>query len=261
MPEITSQDGTTIAYETVGAGRPVILVDGALCFRDSGPMRPIADALAAHGTVFLYDRRGRGASGDTLPFSLTREIEDIDALVAEAGGSAAAFGMSSGGGLLLNAAAQLGPERLSRIAVYEPPYLPEPAIPAAADYTTALTAALREGRREDAITLFLRRVGVPDEGVAGMRLSPGWPAMLALAPTLAYDDAAMGDSRVPTQLAQSARMPVLALAGEATPDFLRFGAEGVAAAVPDGRFELLPGQTHDVSAAALVSPLTSFLTS
>jgi pimeloyl-ACP methyl ester carboxylesterase len=258
MPHLSSLDGTSIAYETVGSGPAVILVDGAMCFRDAGPMRPIAEALAPHFTVYLYDRRGRGASGDTLPFAVDREIEDLDALITQAGGSAAAFGISSGAALVLRAAASLGPQRLSHIALYEPPYLPDPALPAAARYTSELAEVLGDGRRADAIALFMRRVGVPEQAIEGMRHSPGWRATEALAPTLAYDDAAMGDSRIPAELAQGIRVPTVTLAGGASPEFLRFGAHGVAAAVPGARFDVVEGQTHDISAEAVAPHLTAF---
>ena len=270
MSTLTSPDGTTIAYETIGSGPAVILVDGALCFRDAGPMRPIAEALAPHFSVTLYDRRGRGAStdetardGQTDP--VAREIEDLDALVEAAGGSAVALGISSGAALLLRAADRLNPDRLgsdrlTRIALYEPPFMPEPAIPAAAQYTAELTARLAEGQREDAVDLFLARVGVPEAGLKGMHRSPTWPTTVALAPTLAYDDAALGDSRVPVGLAERIRIPLLGLAGGATPPFLRHGAEGVAAAAPAGRFELVEGQTHDIAAAALEPHLRAFFT-
>ncbi|WP_066039725.1 alpha/beta fold hydrolase [Herbiconiux solani] len=265
MSTLTSPDGTTLAYETIGSGPAVILVDGALCFRDAGPMRPIAEALAPHFSVTLYDRRGRGASTDETAIDgeidpVAREIEDLDALVEAAGGSAVALGISSGAALLLRTADRLGPDRLTRIALYEPPYMPEPAIPAAAQYTAELTALLAEGRREDAVDLFLARVGVPEAGLKGMHRSPTWPATVALAPTLAYDDAALGDSRVPVGLAERIRIPLLGLAGGATPPFLRHGAEGVAAAAPAGRFELVEGQTHDIAAAALEPHLRAFFT-
>lgn len=266
MSTVTSSDGSSIAYELDGTGPAVILVDGAMCFRDAGPMRPIAQALRDRLTVVLYDRRGRGASTDALAdpaqraLAVAREIDDIAALSDAAGGRAALFGMSSGGALALAAAAALGADRVPRVAVYEPPYLPDPMLPSAEAYTAQLQAALAQGDREGAVELFLRRVGVPEAGIAGMRQSPGWEATLALAPTLAYDDAAMGDSRVPDDLLQAIAVPVLALAGEQTPDFLRLGAEGVAAGAQDGTYEVVPGQTHDVSADAVAPYLVRFFT-
>lgn len=265
MSTLTSSDGTTIAYELVGSGPAVILIDGALCFRDAGPMRPIAEALRGRLSVVLYDRRGRGESDDALADpsaraeAMAREIDDLAALVNAAGGTAALFGMSSGGALALAAAAALGPDRVPRVAVYEPPYLPDPLLASAQAYTHDLLAALAAGDRAAAVELFLRRVGVPEAGIEGMRRSPGWDATLALAPTLAYDDAAMGGGRVPDELLQAITVPVLGLAGEQSPDFLRLGAEAVASAAQDGTVETVAGQTHDVAADALAPHLLRFL--
>lgn len=265
MSTLASSDGTTIAYELVGSGPAMILIDGALCFRDAGPMRPIAEALRGRLSVVLYDRRGRGESDDALADpsaraeAVAREIGDLAALVDAAGGTAALFGMSSGGALALAAAAALGPDRVPRVAVYEPPYLPEPLLASAQAYTHDLLAALAAGDRAAAVELFLRRVGVPEAGVEGMRRSPGWDATLALAPTLAYDDAAMGESRVPDELLQAITVPVLGLAGEQSPDFLRLGAEAVASGAQDGTVETVAGQTHDVAADALAPHLLRFL--
>ena len=260
MPTVISADGTSIAYETAGSGPALVLIDGALCFRDGGPMRGIADRLSEDVTVVLYDRRGRGASTDTVPYSVAREVEDIDALIAATGGSAALFGLSSGGALAITAAVALGQHRVPRLAVYEPPYFTDDATAAAADYTRALAEALAAGDRDKAVALFLRRVGVPDTVMEGMRSSPGWAATIAIAPTLAYDDAALGDSRVPLALLAALRAPLLALAGGQSPAFLRYGAEQLAEHAPEGRFALVDGQTHDIAPAPLASHLVSFLT-
>ncbi|WP_374006898.1 alpha/beta fold hydrolase [Leifsonia sp. LS-T14] len=265
MSTVTSSDGTTLAYELDGNGPAVILVDGASCYRDAGPMRQIGAALRDRLTVVLYDRRGRGQSSDELAdpsaraVAVAREIDDLAALIDAAGGTATLFGLSSGGALVLAAAAALGPQAVPRVAVYEPPYLPDAMLPSAEAYTQQLLAALAAGDRAGAVELFLRRVGVPEEGIAGMRNSPGWEATLALAPTLAYDDAAMGDSRIPDDLLQAVSVPVLGLAGEQTPGFLRLGAEGVASGAQDGAFEIVAGQTHDVSGEALAPHLLRFI--
>ncbi|WP_158863573.1 alpha/beta fold hydrolase [Leifsonia sp. AG29] len=260
MAVIRSADGTSIAYEIEGDGPVVVLVDGAMCFRESGPQRPIAAALRDRLRVVLYDRRGRGESGSSDPSApLQHEIEDLDAVIEAAGGRAALFGMSSGGALALAAAAALGADRVSRVAVYEPPYLPDAMLGSAEAYTRDLSAALAGGDHEAAIELFLRRVGVPEAGIDGMQRSPGWAGTVALAPTLAYDDAAMGDSRVPEDLLAALAVPVLGLAGGASPEFLRFGAEGVAAGAQDGTFELVEGQTHDIDGAALAPHLVRFI--
>lgn len=251
---VQSADGTAIAYEVHGEGPTLVLVDGAMCFRGSGPMRGIAAAIGDSARVVLYDRRGRGESADTAPYAVEREVEDLAALTEEVGGPVALFGMSSGGALALRAAAAL--DAVDRVAVYEPPFMPEPAVAGAAQYTAELTAALARGDRGAAVEAFLRRVGMPPEALAGMRHSPAWPGMEAIAPTLAYDDAAMGDSRVPAL--DGLRAEVLSLAGGGSPGFLQHGARGVAEAT-GGRFELLEQQTHDVDPAALAAVLVPFL--
>ncbi|MGN6741860.1 MAG: alpha/beta fold hydrolase, partial [Amnibacterium sp.] len=192
--------------------------------------------------------------GDTPPYAVDREVEDLAALLEAVGGPVALFGMSSGGALALRAAAAL--EAVTRVAVYEPPYMPEPALDGARAYTAALTAALAAGDRGAAVEAFLRRVGTPEEAIAGIRRSPGWAGMEALAPTLAYDDAAMGDSRVPVLDGLGAE--VLALAGGASPGFLQYGACAVAQAA-GGRFELLEGEGHGLSPAAAAAALTAFV--
>lgn len=250
---VQSADGTAIAYEAHGTGPVLVLVDGAMCFRDSGPMRGIAGAIGDRLRVVLYDRRGRGGSGDTAPYAVEREIEDLAAVIDAVGAPAALFGMSSGGALALRAATAL--DAVARVAVYEPPYMPEAAVAGAQAYTAELTDALDRGDRGAAVEAFLRRVGMPAQAVAGMRHSPAWGGMEALAPTLVYDDSAMGDSRVPRF--QPRGVEVLALAGGASPDFLQYGARAVAEAT-GGRFEVLDGQTHDIDPAAAAAALIAF---
>jgi pimeloyl-ACP methyl ester carboxylesterase len=260
-----SADGTAIAYELHGDGPGVILIDGAMCFRDSGPMRPLCTQLDDDFTVLMYDRRGRGRSGDTEPYSIEREVDDVevllDVLLDSTGttcGAPALVGISSGAALALHAAARLG-GRIRGVVVFEPPYLPEPFAADAGGYTDALTRALASGDRDGAVELFLRRVGMPDAAIAGARQSPAWSGMTALAPTLAYDDAFMGDSRVPCDLAASIAAPVLALAGGASPDFMRFGAREVAECAAGGEFDVLEGQGHDADAGVLAARIRQFL--
>jgi pimeloyl-ACP methyl ester carboxylesterase len=95
MSKVISKDGTEIAYETKGSGKAVILVDGAICYRNFGPMGYLSDLMASNFKVYIYDRRGRGESSNSKPFAVEREIEDLDALIREAGGSMI-FGISSG---------------------------------------------------------------------------------------------------------------------------------------------------------------------
>ncbi|MGH2516968.1 MAG: alpha/beta fold hydrolase, partial [Ktedonobacterales bacterium] len=230
MNTLTSKDGTTIAFDRVGAGPALILVDGAMCSRTFGPLGPLAALLAPHFTVFTYDRRGRGESGDTLPFAVEREVEDIAALITEAGGSAGVYGISSGAFLAIEAASQLQ-TTVTKLAVYEPPCgMDEDAIQRFKDYRTQLGGLLAAGRRGDAVALFMRFVGVglatedtpaPDDPGAQMRQTPLWPIFEAVAPTLAYDAAAMGDSSVPREQAAALTMPTLAMAGGASPAWMQ----------------------------------------
>ena len=254
MPTITSADGTTIAFEQFGAGPALILVDGAMCYRAAGPMRPLAERLTDHFTVYTYDRRGRGESGDTLPYAVEREIEDLTGLVAQAGGSAYGYGISSGGALVL-AAAAAGVE-FSRLAVYEVPYTGQTGIKDA--YTRDLNDLLAAGRRGDAVARFMTLVGMPPQAVDGMRGSPAWPMLEAIAPTLAYDDAVLGDGTVPGDRARAVKVATLVLDGGASPDPLRSAALRLGEALPDARHATLAGQTHDVDPDQLAPALISF---
>ena len=257
MPTVTSRDGSVIGFDRLGTGGALILVDGATCYRDAGPMRPLAALLATDFTVFSYDRRGRGASTDTLPFSVDREIDDIAALIDEAGGTAALFGMSSGGALAIAAAAALGTS-VTELSVYEVPVSIELDL-GALRYTRHLAAALDEGRRGDAMALFLSRVGMPAEQVGRMRLTPMWPAFEAIAPTLAYDDAALGDGLLPYDRIEAVHIPVTVMSGEFAPEFIRESARAMATAFPHGRHIELPGQTHDVDVTVLAPALRAAL--
>jgi len=139
----------------------VILVDGAMSYRALGPSGPLATLLRTHFTVYTYDRRGRGESGDTQPYAVEREIEDIEALIGEAGGSAFVYGISSGGVLALKAAAKLG-GKVKMLALYDPPFTSGAAAQkASAAYTKRLAALLGQNKGGDAVELFLFTVGLP----------------------------------------------------------------------------------------------------
>ncbi|WHM40311.1 alpha/beta fold hydrolase [Streptomyces sp. BPTC-684] len=250
-----SPDGTPIAYERAGEGPPVILVGGAFCTRETH--QELAGLLAPRFTVFNYDRRGRGASGDTLPYAVGREVEDLAAVVAAAGGSAMLYGLSSGGALALEAAASGLP--VTAVAVYEPPYALEAERRAGnVRYGERLAALLAAERRADAVELFLARIGVPPPVIEQFRLAPMWPGMEALAHTLAYEHAVLGDAALPVERLASVTVPVLALCGGASPEWMRAPAAAIAGAVPDGRALSLPGQTHEFSARALAPVLAEF---
>jgi len=183
MRTVASADGTLIAYEQQGSGAALIVVDGAMSTR--GGKAALRALLAPHLTVFGYDRRGRGDSGDTLPYAVDREIEDIRALTGVVGGTAALYGHSSGAALALDAALQLG-DSVTRIAMYEPPYNDDPAARQAwRRYLGQLSEALAAGRHGDAVALFMTIAGTPAEQIDDMREQDSWPAMAALGPTLA----------------------------------------------------------------------------
>ncbi|MFJ1971695.1 alpha/beta fold hydrolase [Streptomyces sp. NPDC087903] len=253
-----SRDGTSLAYERTGQGPAVVLVSGAMS--TGATVAPLAPLLADRFSVVAYDRRGRGGSGDTTPYAVAREVEDLAAIIEAAGGDAALYGISSGGALALEAAASGLPVRA--VAVYEPPFADHGGGGAEgrAEYTENLTAALAQGRRGDAVELFLRLTGLAEEMIAGARQSPLWAGLEAIAPSLAYDDAVMGDGLVPRDRLASIGVPVLALAGGASPGWLREAAEDVAAAAPEGTYRTLDGQTHMVEPAALAPVLAEFFT-
>ena len=257
METVTSADGTTIAFDQLGSGPPLVLVSGASCDRrvDAG----LAEGLAAHFTVLNYDRRGRGDSTDTPPYDVRREIEDLDVLLAAAGGSAVVVGLSSGGGLAALAAADGLP--IGHLVMWEPPYrLDAEGQQASREYTAELTALLADDRRGDAVALFMGMVGMPEEMIAGMRQSPYWAQGEALAPTLAYDAAAMGDGALPTDALARITAPTTVLAGGASPDWMRESAAAAAAAIPGAAAVVLPGQTHDVAADALADAVRDAVT-
>ncbi|GHA24220.1 alpha/beta hydrolase [Streptomyces spiroverticillatus] len=250
-----SRDGTPLAYERTGEGPPLILVGGA--FSTGTAEGPLAGLLAERFSVVTYDRRGRGDSGDTAPYTVAREVEDLAALVEEVGGSACLYGMSSGGALVLRAvAAGLS---VPRLGVYEPPFtvLEETRAEKAA-YTRRLNALLDEGDRGAAVELFLSVVGMPKEFVVQMKQAPVWRSFESLAPTLAYDDAVMGDGTVPVERLAALAQPVLVVSGDASPGVMRDAARRTAESVPDGRHVSLPQQTHDVDPRKLAPVLEEF---
>jgi pimeloyl-ACP methyl ester carboxylesterase len=260
MKTVTSADGTTIAFDRFGSGPPLIMVGAAFNSR-SGSTEPLAVALQDRFPVLNYDRRGRGDSGDTAPYSVEREIEDIDALTASAGGSSAVFGHSSGATLALLAAAH--GSAISKLALYEPPFLVDQSRPPlAADFPERLIALVAAGRRGDAVELYQTEgIGIPQEVVAQMRSAPFRPAMEAIAHTLAYDATIVGDLKLPTALIASVMTPTLVINGENSPPLLRNAARAVAETLPNGRQVTLAGQTHDISPDATAPALAEFLSS
>lgn len=261
VDKVMSSDGTAIAYERSGEGPAVVLVDGAFTHRANGPSRPLAALLAESFTVFAYDRRGRGDSGDTAPYAVEREVDDLAALVDEAGGSAFVFGLSSGAALALEAAAR--GLTITKLALYDPAIAVGDPDPRAAEAAVArLTELAAGGRRGDAVEFYLSRVmGMPSEAVAPMRNAPVWPALEAVAHTLAYDAVLISDGSLLTKRAATVAVPTLVVDGENSPAPLRDAAQAVADALPNARRRTLEGQTHDVALEVLAPVLEQFFAS
>jgi pimeloyl-ACP methyl ester carboxylesterase len=256
METVTSRDGTPIAFDRVGEGPAVVLVSGGSVDRMS--LVPLAQELAPDFTVLNYDRRGRGPSGDTQPYAIDREIEDIEAVVEAAGGEAAIFGSSSGAVLAMFAAeAGLG---IGKLAMWEPPFIPEGFPKPPEDQVEQYETMVAEGRRGDAVEFFMAKVvGMPAEFVAGARTQPWWGATEALAHTLAYDARIMGDYDIPVDRAANVKVPALVVAGGADMPFMRETAQALADAIPDGQVRFLEGQGHDVDMTVLAPVLKEFI--
>ena len=259
---VTSRDGTRIAFDRMGDGPAVILVGGATMVRQGNGA--LAEALASGLTVLNYDRRGRGGSGDTPPYALQREIEDIDALIADAGGSAHLFGISSGGALALEAAA--AGLAVDRLAVYEVPYGLDGDQPRRqVEYVANLERAARSGRPGAMMEIFLRVVGADDAAVEATRGSPAWPGLVAVEHTLAYDAACLGTGQPPVDRLGSITTATLVLTG--APDgghevldttFFEDAARAIVAGVPSAEHRRIPNQSHQVDPQALASVLAAF---
>jgi pimeloyl-ACP methyl ester carboxylesterase len=257
---VTSRDGTRIAYDTWGRGPAIILVSGALADRSGNA--ELAQLLAPRFTVYSYDRRGRGGSGDTRPYSVQREIEDLEALIERAGGTARVYGKSSGASLALRAAAVLG-HKVTKLALYEAPYSDaDGAAREWKEFGAKLDGLLAADRRADAVTEFLKFSGAPDEVLTKLKASPAWAGMLAMAPTLAYDMAVVGDDRsVPVEIAAKVTATTLVMDGGAsrqTLPFMRPTADTMAKTIPGARRRVVEGETHDVNPKVLVPILLEF---
>jgi len=261
MPTVTSADGTTIAYETTGSGPALILVDGAMCYRDQGPSRGLAAALADTYTVYFYDRRGRGDSGNTLPWSPQREIEDLAALLAAAGGTAYLLGTSSGAVLAADAADRL--PGFSRLALYEPPFIVDDTHAPRPDTFLAETEALiAAGDTSGAVKKFLRSVDMPGFAVQILALLPPFRKIKAAAHTLPYDLRILGDTGRGKPLDPArwsgVTVPAIVLDGGKSPQYMRNAARALSEALPKAEYRTLPGQTHLVKPAALAPVVKEF---
>jgi pimeloyl-ACP methyl ester carboxylesterase len=258
--KVLSKDGTAIAFDRLGHGSPVILVDGALCRRGVGPSGQLAELLAQHFTVFTYDRRGRGDSGDTAPYAVEREVEDIAALLSEAGGAAFVWGISSGAVLALEATNRLS--GIKKLALYEAPFIVDDSRSTTKDDWARIGEAVAANRRSDAVKLFLKLVGAPGFFIALMRLTPMWSKLKAVAHTLPYDGAIVEDNQrgkpLPASRWASAKVPALVMDGGKSPAWMRHANRSLATVLPNAQYRTLEGQTHQVNAKAHAPVLVEF---
>jgi pimeloyl-ACP methyl ester carboxylesterase len=255
MDTVTSRDGTTLAYDRLGDGPPVVLVSGGSVDRTSNA--GLAEQLADTHRVYNYDRRGRGDSGDTPPYAIEREVEDIAAVLEVAGGSAHLYGSSSGGGLAMHAAAAGLPVR--RLALWEPPYNVNGRPDLPADTASVYRELVEAGRRGDAAEYFMAKVvGMPPEFVAQARQAPWWAQQEAIAHTLAYDATIMGDYTLPVDVAKAITVPTLIVVGGASFGFMRETADALAELIPNAQVVAVEGQAHNVDPAALAPVLKRF---
>jgi pimeloyl-ACP methyl ester carboxylesterase len=258
METTTSKDGTSLAFDRLGSGPPVVLVCGGSVDRMADAA--IAQELASDFTVFNYDRRGRGDSGDTPPYAIEREVEDVDAVIGAAGGSAFLWGSSSGAVLAMIAAA--GGVPATKLALWEPPFILDENARPPADQVEQYERMIAEGRRGDAAEYFMSKVvGMPPEFVTGARSQPWWGKTEALAHTLAYDARIMGDYSLPIERAASVKVPTAVFAGGADMPWMRDTAAALADALPNGEVRVLDGQGHDVDPAVLAPALEEFFLS
>ena len=252
----TSRDGTRIAFEKAGNGPPLIVVSGALSQRSLYRDQPLVPKLAEHFTVYIYDRRGRSESSDVQPYAVAREIEDLEALLDQAGGSGYLYGVSSGGALALQAAAKLGPTRVTKLAIYDAPYGQE----------TKEFDGQKQGIREivgkrvpgEAAAFFLSAIGTPPEALEGMKRSPEWETFKKIDFTLVYDYEVLGDGAVPEDVVRTIRVPTLIMNGEKSMEFMGAAADRIAALVPKCRRKTLKGQAHQADAEVVVPVLVEF---
>jgi pimeloyl-ACP methyl ester carboxylesterase len=263
MSTVISEDGTKIVYDRLGSGRALILTVGALGHRSFPLQQRLAELLSAHFTVFNYDRRGRGDSGDTQPYAVDREIEDIEALIVAAGGSAYLYGVSSGAILALEAAERLS-DKIPKLALYEPPLILDgsrPPLPQ--DYVEQLNAAITSGRRDQALEIFMTQaLMIPAEYLAPMKSSPMWNDFLAVAHTLAYDGIVsrevMAGKPLPPGKWSRISSSTLIMTGELSEPFFHEAAKQLADRLPNGKCQTLTGQGHDVAPDAIVPALVEF---
>ena len=265
MPTVTSKDGTRIAFEKVGSGPAVILVNGAMSYRRAfdTTLEDLAELLSKDFTVYDYDRRGRGESGNTQPFTKVREIEDIQALIEEAGGEAMLVGFSSGGAVTLETTAVT--PGVTKAFVYEVPFIVDDSRQPLEDYEGHTTRLVAEGKLDELIEYFITVVaGVPAEFVGGIKQDQAmWERMRAIAPTIPHDAAFMSEfmkgKPLPAGYWSKVKVPVLVGDGGASPAWLHHAAEALAEALPNASRETFKDQTHSFDPKVLAPVVIEFL--
>lgn len=265
MKTVQSKDGTAIAFDQSGQGPALILVGGAFQHRATDPRTTqIAALLSAHFSVIHYDRRGRGDSGNTLPYATERELEDLESLVIEVGGTAFVFAMSSGGALALDAAARN--PGISKLALYEPPFIVDASrTPLPNDYVERLERTLAVGGRGDAVAYAMSAaMGVPAEFVVGMRGEAFWADFEEVAHTLPYDGRLMGDTMsgkpLPVTRWSGVTVPTLVMDGATSEPYQRNAVAALTALLPNAQRSSFDGQSHDIAPELLAPTLTAFFT-
>ena len=256
---VNSADGTPIAFDQDNQGPPIIMVVGA--FNTRSTTAPLAAALSDRFTTINYDRRGRGDSGDTQPYAVEREIQDIETLISETAAPAAVFGYSSGATLALKAAAH--GLAISKLVHHDAPFVVDDTYePLPADFADQLAELIVAGRRGDAVELYQRvAVGIPEEVIAQMRHAPFRPALDAMAHSLVYDAKVIGDRTLPTDLVSSVTTPTLVIDGEQSPPIMHGAARQLAATMPNATRRTLAGQGHDIAPEPTAAAIAEFLTS
>jgi pimeloyl-ACP methyl ester carboxylesterase len=256
METVTSADGTVIAFDRSGEGPALVVTLGAFCDRKT--FVPPAD-LTARFTVVTWDRRGRGDSGDTPPYSPDREVADLAAVisVARAGAGAFVYGHSSGAALVLRAAWSGVP--MAALVAYEAPFIIPGTREVPTDPSATITGMVEAGRRGDAVRYWMADVvGLPAQMVAGMEGAPFWAGLEAMTHTLPYDLALTAYQGVPADDLARITVPVLVLGGGNSPDWFRASVAATTAAIPGARLVMLEGQDHGAPPEVLTPVLTEF---
>lgn len=258
---VVSPDGTRLSVERLGTGPSLVLVDGAFCGRSFGPARELATELADSFRVYFYDRRGRGESGEMMPYAMEREIEDLQAILSHAGPDSYVYGISSGAALALEAAA--AGAKIRRLATYEAPYTGSGNDQGArSDHRVHLESLIQEGKRGAAVSYFLvKMIGLPVFVPFVIRLRPGtWRKQIAAANTLPYETYVTNNFVAPLEKFRQITLPTLVMVGGKAAAPMSDAQRAIAAAIPGSELRILEGQTHQAAAAAIAPQLREFFT-